>query len=277
MQSDNNKVTAQSSDSSENAPGDRLDCYVVNLDRSLDRWQRIEKEFRNLQLNLIRVPAVDGKTLKFPDKRFSPFFYRLKDGKEASLGAVGCFFSHLKALQCFLDSGREFALICEDDVSPCPGLTDALTEALRHRKTWDLIRVDDARRRPVLPYAVLTPVYRLATHLSGMSNTGGYLINRKAAKKLLRVLLPMTIPYDNALYRGWIGIQEASLLPPGVKLNEESRFSNIDFQKRMKNILHPLFWTCRLERLSARMRRYLLQSVRIVRRLFYQPPRLPEE
>lgn len=248
-----------------------IHCYVISLDRSVKRWADIEKGFQGLPIRLIRVPAVDGKTLTLPDRRFDPFWFRIKDGKKPSNYQIACALSHLQAMQTFLDSDQEYALICEDDVTPAPGLTDALSEAIKYASTWDMLRVFRVRHRSAFPYVRLTERYSLATNITGMSDAGGYILNRKAAKRLLRSLVPVDDSFDAALFRGRLGIQEAALFPDGLSDNENALASTIENNnRRPRNIFHPLYWTARLNRLFTRIWRYSLQSIRLVRRSFYR-------
>jgi GR25 family glycosyltransferase involved in LPS biosynthesis len=66
--------------------------YYINLDYRLDRKILVEREFSNLDLEFIRIPAI----------------YHTN-------GAIGCLQSHIKVLET-CDPGAEYLWVCEDDI-----------------------------------------------------------------------------------------------------------------------------------------------------------------
>lgn len=78
--------------------------YYINLDRSPDRKERMEKMFTQYKLSFERIQAVDGKELSSWDDRLNPYEH-------------GCTLSHLKAIEKFYKSGEEYGIICEDDMT----------------------------------------------------------------------------------------------------------------------------------------------------------------
>lgn len=250
-----------------------LNCYVINLDRSTDRWQAIESGFRGQPLRLIRVPAVDGKTLSLPNLSYSSFWTQIKDGKEAMPSMIATYISHINAIRAFLDSGAEYGLICEDDVQPVPEMMEILGEAKKYADSWDMLRVAVQRETGTVTYRRLTPKYRLVTNITGMCWCAGYLLNRKAAKRLAADLLPMDDSPDPAIFRGRIGVREAAILPSLLYQGDLGQQTLHHGLIRTKNPLNPLWWTSRLNRLLTRSWRYWLQSARVVRRVFYRGER----
>lgn len=99
----------------------REGVYVINMDRSRDRWAA-NWEGREVT----RVPAVDGRALDVrsmrdtvaPATRARVCFGRSRESKYDinRPEAVGCYLSHRKAWQRALDDGRSLALVFEDDV-----------------------------------------------------------------------------------------------------------------------------------------------------------------
>ena len=67
-------------------------AYYINLDYRLDRKILIEREFSNLDIEFIRIPAILH-----------------------SNGAIGCLQSHIKVLET-CDPDADFIWICEDDI-----------------------------------------------------------------------------------------------------------------------------------------------------------------
>jgi GR25 family glycosyltransferase involved in LPS biosynthesis len=108
--------------------------YVLNLDRSVQRWDRVSKELEQAGLQAHRFPAVDGKLLSAEELRnsttaLSRFFQ--------PPGVIGCYLSHRKFWQLVIDQQIPEAIILEDDVQ----LVDNFKEKL-HQHLQQLNRTD---------------------------------------------------------------------------------------------------------------------------------------
>jgi GR25 family glycosyltransferase involved in LPS biosynthesis len=78
-----------------------MQAYIINLDERRDRWLSVESQLRNSNWSFSRVSAIDGS----------------KINKETlcAPGVTAIWLSHLKAMERFLASEDQFALILEDD------------------------------------------------------------------------------------------------------------------------------------------------------------------
>ncbi len=79
---------------------------VINLKRSPDRREYMERQLEACQLPFTILEATDGSA-----HTFTP-----EDSASLSQGELGCALSHRRALQTFLDSSALYALIMEDDI-----------------------------------------------------------------------------------------------------------------------------------------------------------------
>ena len=84
------------------APPDPV-VYIINLPRRLDRLERVMKHFDGVRPRI--VPAIDGATI--PQKSDSSL----------TMGELGCFMSHLKALQTIVLDRPLYAVLLEDDAN----------------------------------------------------------------------------------------------------------------------------------------------------------------
>ena len=252
---------------------DRINFYVINLDRSVDRLERFTKDFEAFPIPFLRVSGIEGKDLTIPIEDYDAFMFFMHTGRDASPGEIGCYLSHLKALKMFLESGKEFALICEDDAMPAPECYEAIEQMIAHSETWDMLRCVIAghagSQRKSFPYLPLTPNYSLSTTITGVVTATAYIVNRRAAEILVRKLVPMTNLYDTALFLGRMEIKEATIFPYCMLLSEDDKNSTVGRGlKRKLKPWHLVFWTCRFYRLHVRVVRYSLQFLRLFQRRF---------
>ena len=91
--------------------------YYINLDRSTDRKESIEEEFRLYGItNYERVPACDGKNLKSTKEGdFGDIKFKAPNDKNSSVREIATTCSHIKAIKRAYDNGDELAIILEDD------------------------------------------------------------------------------------------------------------------------------------------------------------------
>jgi len=249
---------------------ERINFYVINLDRSIDRMEQFAKDFASFPIPFIRVSGIEGKTLTIPIENFDALMFFLYVGREATPGDIGCYFSHLKALKMFLKSGKEFALICEDDVAPTVECYEAIVQAIARSQSWDLLRLYSRRQKTSLSisYQSLTSVNKLCTSLHGIDDAAAYIVHRRTAEILFEKLVPMTCQYDNALFHGRLNIREATIYPYCMSRHYYQSTIGYDHFKHNLHHWHPVFWICCFFRLWFLTIRCSFQCVRMIRRWF---------
>lgn len=244
---------------------EKINFYVINLDRSVDRMEGFKKEFANFPIPYIRVSGVDGSQITLPHPEYAQKRFFIFNGCEATPGEIGCYFSHIKVIRQFLESDKEFALICEDDAIPLPETAEVIENALQHSSSWDFLRLHGGRSKTSFPYRHLAGDHQLCTTITGMTSSVTYIINRKAAKKMILKYSVMCVPYDIALLCGKINIREASVMPNVILPGE--RNSTVRHPEEYKSpITSPYYWSCRLNGVWVRIVRYSLQIGRIISR-----------
>jgi hypothetical protein len=96
-----------------------LNILYINLERNKDRLKHIQNEFEKLNLtNVTRIEAIDGQTLPEDQKEFCLSrrnFKTMCSIPERIYGRVGCYLSHIKALDYAIENKFENVLIMEDD------------------------------------------------------------------------------------------------------------------------------------------------------------------
>jgi glycosyl transferase family 25 len=209
--------------------------YIINLDRAPERWEHMAKTFAEIGISIVRVPAIDGNQLTFPCSDFDEKNFRRFHGRDINIYEVACYFSHLKALQLFLESGDEVAMICEDDLFLKPESKEVLEAALGSSSLWNILRLTGLREGKACQIQQLTPHYSLTLHLSRLKGAGAYLIDRKAASVLARELLPMWLPWDHAIDREWnFSLKALAIAPFPISQTDEKFESAIQKSSQSK-------------------------------------------
>ena len=87
-----------------------INVYWINLDRSTDRKEILEKTLIECNINNTRISAIDGKKINRED-----FQEKYNFATTVSLNEMACAMSHYKAIQTAYDNNDEYAIIMEDD------------------------------------------------------------------------------------------------------------------------------------------------------------------
>jgi glycosyl transferase, family 25 len=182
-----------------------IDLYSINLDRSVDRWERISHRAATLKLPIVRVSGVDGVNMPvkdFVDCDMTKF--ERNNGRKMLAGEYGCYRSHLSALRTFLASGSSAAIIVEDDIELIPDLILRAHHALEAVPNADVIKFCNHR---------IVGFCRAAKSASGddigrathgpLGSSACYVVTRLGAQRLVDGIKVMEYPLDIALERGW--------------------------------------------------------------------------
>jgi glycosyl transferase, family 25 len=104
---------------------------VINLDSSPERMSHMSTELARVGLPFIREQAVVGVNLSKEHPDFSQWSHRYLHGRLWSPREFGCYLSHIKCLQKFLELNAEYVLILEDDVLIGDGFITCIEEAMK--------------------------------------------------------------------------------------------------------------------------------------------------
>ncbi|MFT4180992.1 MAG: glycosyltransferase family 25 protein [Rhizobium sp.] len=210
-----NRIIEHTQESGDDCLAQQVQIYVINLDRSHERWERLCRQAVLYGLNVVRVCAIDGS--KIPeDERidFHPQQFIYHNGRQLLAGEYGCYRSHLLALQQFIASGDKMALIMEDDVELNDRLVPRALAAMDSVCGARLVKLVNHRLVGFKPIAETRENDVVGRCMHGPQGSAAcYIVNRAAAKKLVVTLKQMLLPYDVALERGWsTGVETFSTL-----------------------------------------------------------------
>jgi GR25 family glycosyltransferase involved in LPS biosynthesis len=188
---------------------------VINLDRRPDRWKRFSKQAGVFQLGQVypieRFSAVDGKTIdvetddriSMRTKRNIKFRTRRTHEDIDTVGAIGCYLSHVTIWKEFLASNASAIMVLEDDAMIPADFVDRfhtvskrLSEIGDFRScVWSLSGPHAFFERDTNTYIEGSWIRNVATP------TTGYILFRDAAKQLLSVAFPIDNHVDLMTYQ----------------------------------------------------------------------------
>ena len=208
---------------------DRLQAWVINLDRAPERLAGMAAQLQRLGLPFTRLPAVDARAITAAQlAQLDEPAYRRKHGMAPVMGELGCYLSHVGVMRAFMDmdaTQAEFALVLEDDPLLHDSLPAVLAGLMRHTDRWDVVKLSAVHRGTPVPYLEVAPGHQLAVMLSRCTGSSAYLMNRRAAAAYLRQgggLLPMQLPYDHVFDQGWrFGLKVRLVTPTPCGHDEE--------------------------------------------------------
>ena len=187
--------------------------YVINLDRDVERMASVDGSLKSLGLGYVRIPAVLGKEVPGWEMLVDADLY---GGRNRNVmprpGEVGCYLSHLKAMEEFLRTDALWCVILEDDVEVLPECLPVLA-ALEEKDDWDLVKLYCHHAGMPVRKRALTSSHHLVVHLTRTTSSAAYAIKRHAAEILLKSMRPITEQVDHALDRPW----ETGLRVRGVR------------------------------------------------------------
>jgi glycosyl transferase, family 25 len=182
-----------------------LPIYLINVDRATDRMAEVLRQSAALSIEINRVPGIDG--LASPRDQWIDVDERKflrQHGRRILPGEYGCYRSHLLALQRFLASGHEAAIVMEDDTRLDDRFLRRANSARAAMPGADVIKFVNHRWKGFITSRLSGEGDGLGRCLFGpQGSTACYLVTRSGAQKISNRLRIMSLPWDVAIERGW--------------------------------------------------------------------------
>lgn len=227
----------------------------INLDKDAERRERMEQQLLATGLPFKRFPAVLWNELDKAKKNqfYSPALNDKKYFKTLSNGEKGCYASHLFAWQQLLASDAPYLTVLEDDVQILPNFAATLAAVTTLSEgSWDMIKLIGRKEEQIATeHVLIKDQLSFITYRRVPSSTGGYIISRSGAQKLLASRVPFGRPIDVDL-RFWFenNLNMFGAYPAQIAWAETSLQSSIDtpgntdalrysdhtFSKRLKKV-----------------------------------------
>ena len=206
---------------------------------------------QRLALPFTRLPAVDARALQDSQRAaLDEPAYSRKHGMAPVAGELGCYLSHVHALQQFLASPARFALVLEDDVLLHDSLPAVLAGLVRNADRWDMVKLSAVHSGTPVPVLQVAAGHTLAVMLSRCTGSSAYLVNRRAALAYAAGLLPMSLPYDHVFDQGWRFGLKVRLVTPTPCGHDDHIASTIETPAGVTRKFH---WTRRLPAFAYRL------------------------
>ena len=252
----NNTIVANN-----NFKTNKVTAYIINLDTSPQRYQYISQYVNKLGLPVQRVAAINGAKIKSNEipKVLDTKQYKHHLGHIPKAGTIGCSLSHIKAWQTFLQSDSEFALIFEDDVSfDSMKMKQSVDNLLKNKNIWDIGSFEISHHGAPLLIKKLDNTQNLVVYTTEVADSGAYIINRKAAIKLLNKALPIVMPIDHYFTRAW----EFNLAFTGIEPRiVKQTFGNSNIGSSNRIIAEKTSLTDKLKKISYKLQSYTIRAL----------------
>ena len=170
--------------------------YLINLEKRHDRLEKTTKNLHNKNYyDIIRFNAIEIKTLDQVKKYVIPqsIYPIIKRQRTAhnqlSMGAVGCYLSHLELYKKLLSINDDYIFILEDDTYPSLTLQQLELKINPPPNDWDIILIGGI-------YKKKRPINENYVEIDSFILLHAYLIRKKCIEKIVNRALPMTQQID---------------------------------------------------------------------------------
>lgn len=134
--------------------------FVINLDKSVARLERLKAEFERIGLDFERLPAVDGRKLSDNQilKHYSPELNRKNYFVPLSKPEIGVYLSHLKACEKIISENLDFGIILEDDIVLKEGFQMVPKLLCSLNEEWNYIKLIAPGKKKKIKARIQIPV-----------------------------------------------------------------------------------------------------------------------
>ncbi len=215
--------------------------YVINLDRAPDRLAAMESQLRSFPMAHERISAFDaanvtkekmsaiaaprlGRLFRYMSgyhrsEESSPAMFWPEIGRYLVAGEIACYLSHVRALQTFLASDADHALILEDDVEIDADIADVLSVIGALPQRPRVVKLEGLQASHDVHYPVASIGMRdIVMMFKPTTGAAGYYINRAGAAEIVSRALPVREPFDAFLRQYWLhGVEVLETRPFPVR------------------------------------------------------------
>ncbi len=246
----------------------KLGVYLINLDSSTERLAQASAELKKHNIEFERISAVDGRKLDVKTYAgYNSIRSNAYTGRDLIGAEIGCYLSHKKALETFVQSEHEFALILEDDLSLVNNFNDVLNKTMNylhdHVVNWAVINVAANKKKLAEPITEISNHELLHAYYFPILALG-LLWTKEGAKSFLSQMKEIYTPIDVEI-QAWacktglgLSIYPAIVRPSGVD-------SDID-----ANTIAAKKDSLRVDRFIPKQKRLWLNKINAMKYLYFK-------
>ena len=218
-----------------NSPWNKCSVFLINLDRSPERLALATENFSKVGIPFQRITGFDASKEDVSLCQIDQAaFTRIHGKKIIRKGEIGCYQSHLRAIQEFIATDKDFAIILEDDALPHAHTVNSIKQLIAWQSNWDIV--------PLFHFHSGGPItlkhsdnLKLTVHLAHISSSAAYMINRRAAQVLIKHMAVQRACVDHALFENWAhGLRLRGILPMAMQLSAQANISTINAENSGK-------------------------------------------
>lgn len=201
--------------------------YVINLDRSKDRWSNVLARAGQAGVSVNRVSGIDGRHdvhpifLKYDDRQSVR-----RKGCSLNAGQLGCFASHYQLWEACVEGGAPI-FVLEDDVQLYQeNFRYFIDEAPDLPAEFECVRLfRNKSRKPHGIRVMRCGHFDICKYLKGHMSTTGYYLTPGGAQKLIAHSERWWLPVDLYMDQFWHhGVECYGVEPPCV--TNDKRFES---------------------------------------------------
>ena len=197
------------------------------------------REYMRAQLEACGVPWRFFDAVRVDLGRGWPDIYardrRLRhSGVDMRAGEMGCYLSHREIWKSFLASDDALCLVLEDDVEIGPDFAAVVNALCEDTRDWEFVRLTGVFKRTSYPLRRLAGEHFLVEYLEQPNGTQGYLLNRRAAQRLVDYTADMAHAIDMAIDREWEHGVDIMGVAPGPISHQESFETTLGSAARLR-------------------------------------------
>ncbi|WP_435337012.1 glycosyltransferase family 25 protein [Acinetobacter sp. LH3_13] len=246
----------------------KLGVYLINLDSSVDRLKQADAELKKHHMDYIRISAVDGRQLDVQNfDLYNAARSNAYTGRDLIGSEIGCYLSHKKALETFVNSDADYGLILEDDLKLNEDFNLILKKSLsiiqKQNINWAVINVAANKKKLAREFATVQQ-YGLFKAYYFPILALGLLWTKRGAQQFLSEMKEIYTPIDVEI-QAWacetglgLSIYPAIVQPSGVD-------SDID-----ANTLAQKKNSLRIDRFAPRQKRMWRNKLNAIKHLYFK-------
>jgi glycosyl transferase family 25 len=202
-----------------------MNVLVINLKRSEARLSFMSQQLERLNINFIRVEAVDA--YEIDSNLYNKHSYDWNRVLRRS--ELACFFSHKKAWE-YVVKKREPSIIFEDDVVLSKSIVDVLKHISKLQK-YNFINLETSSRKKLVlkKNETLSDRFYLSRLLHNKTGAAAYLLSPKFADFLLTNFQKRGVALaDAAIYDNYFKIPQYQLVPAVAIQIQECKYFGLN-------------------------------------------------